>query len=104
MPFFIEICALCPGRRSVFQHTSTKNKENQESKAETARLFIFLMTMLKLLSASKTSLFKTTYNHGRNIWRLFDILPNFFSLSEWKFTQDNGIHELPHECLNDLKT
>ena len=45
----------------------------------------------KILSPSKISLLKTSYNYGRNIMTVFDILPFFFAKSERQFTQDNGI-------------
>ena len=46
------------------------------------------------------------HNHGHNILRLFDTLPNFlFTTSETKrvISNKHGIYELPHELPNDLR-
>ena len=45
-------------------------------------------------------------NHGHNIMRLFDTLPNFFSQQVERGlinSNKHGIYELPHELPNDLK-
>ena len=45
------------------------------------------------------------YNQFHNILRLFDALPIFLSqqVKQWAIiTYKHGIHELPHELLNDL--
>ena len=47
-----------------------------------------------------------TYNHFHNILRLFDVLPNFLSPQAKRctiITYKHGIHELPHELLNNLR-
>ena len=47
----------------------------------------------------------TTYNHFRNILRLFDVLPNFpFTTSETiRDYYKNGLYKLPHELPNHLR-
>ena len=45
-------------------------------------------------------------NHGHNIFRIFDVLPNFpFTTSETKrvISNKHGTYELPHELPNDLR-
>ena len=52
-----------------------------------------------------TEILYQRYNHGHNILRLFDSLPNFlFTSSEIIVIISNkhGIHELPRELSNDL--
>ena len=46
-----------------------------------------------------------TYSHFINILRLFDVLPNFFSLQAKRcaiITYQYGIYELLYELLNDI--
>ena len=40
----------------------------------------------------------TSYNHFHNIFRLFDVLPNFPYI-----TYKDGINELPHDLPHDLR-
>ena len=61
---------------------------------------------LKSLTKIVNTKIVNSYNHGHDILRLFDTLPNFFSprvKGSMHISNKHGIYELPHELPNDLR-